>query len=208
MSARPRCIAEGSLISCAPPYCKSRLPSLTNVAHKWKSFHPATPARLLARGQQGCWWARVASIPGPPPLARRTADLEGQRSCDTHFPDWCAKDSTRCTASCNHLDMYPPVECHAGFILLHTRVHTYSLNAHTLSRPRTPRTHRAHPAPTSGGSSLPPGMSLRDSFSSNGNAAPPVPQFTSAGGGGSSWAGWNSTPSLYSSRASAVCLLI
>jgi hypothetical protein len=183
----------------------------TPCIHAWKSFHPATPARLLARGQQGCWWARVASIPRPPPFTRRAADLEGQRTCDTHFPDWCANDSARCTASCNNLDICPPVDCHAGSILLHsTPASTHAHLTHIFSpdnaRHARSRTHRAHPAPTSAGSSLPPGMSLRDSFSSNGNTAPPVPQFTSAGGGGSSWAGWNSTPSLYSSRASAVCL--
>ena len=149
-SARPRCIAEERFISCAPSYCQSRLLSLTNLAyahplHVWKSFHLATPARLLDRGQQGCWWARVASIPGPPPFTRRAANLEGQRTCDTHFPDWCANDSARCTASCNNLDMYPPVECHVGSILLHP--HPQILTQRTHSLPTTHATHaRAHTA--------------------------------------------------------------
>ena len=53
--------------------------------------------------------------------------------------------------------------------------------------------------PTSGGSLAPPGVSLRDSFSSSSGQVP-VPQFASPAPS-SSWAGWNST-SLYSSRAS------
>lgn len=47
----------------------------------------------------------------------------------------------------------------------------------------------------------PTSAGLRDSFSSNSGQVP-VPQFASPGPS-SSWAGWNSTPSLYSSRASA-----
>ena len=54
--------------------------------------------------------------------------------------------------------------------------------------------------PSSGGSFAPPGVALRDSFSS-GSGQVPVPQFASPAPS-SSWAGWNSTASLYSSRTS------
>ena len=42
----------------------------------------------------------VVSIPRSSPFTRRTADLKGQGNCNTLFPDWCANDAARCTATC------------------------------------------------------------------------------------------------------------
>ena len=101
----------------------------------------------------------------------------------------------------------PWVVCHAHSVMLHS-THTCAPSlpaSHACTHARTQP--RLRSAPTSGGSSLPPGLSLRDSFSSSSNTVPPVPQFMNAGTNGS-WAGWNSTASLYSSRTSAVCLCL